>query len=1307
MFELALYDPVQSTVPVASFICIESTYFQVLRTVNFGEQSMLLSKPYVLEGKWFDAESPSGQSANPPAQDTPADTKSAPLRTPLDDVNFPVGSDVLFIPYDYLHMVSSHGKPLGDMSKGSTIITAVASAREETAKTSKVNVSPLLVPHQSIVLARKGAATPSLHSGQRSTSLRLSGEHVFSRLEPNLPVTPACAGLTFESWIKLDDSSTESVIVTYTSEKASRGLDGENENQSFVVAAVPTRPADQGYYLQGSINGRQFRVDNTALIRARWVHLACSYQNLHAIALGSKGYVDFGSGSEFNLNDFALLVSFELDVIEPKTDRLILTKAVGTQGAEAVTPIHIVVLADGRIRVGFHADDPTTSGQTIPKAYEVISPSGVTVEPKKGYKLFVSRKLATITSKVKAPRQGQLVTLKLWTADGKYVGGVISPTIESLSSDANDNKSSSELFTASGAFACGLIQTSAGSLLLGGAPYATNPLRGKVAGLRLWSVCLATPPDDLSGWQSPQKGAIGVWTFTSTAAHSVRDDIGRNDGKFRGGVDEVKWVRSPFASDAQLAIYVNGNQSKVERPTTEPDWLKGVAGPHQMTLGNAILAHGGMRFMAMDHHFKGELDELRIWETPRTRENICDTMVARLTDVSPDLAIYYSFEAPGNANAQAARGVQDETLRCWHLDSLRGKSPAHQLSSAPVGNDAPCVTPVFDDESTAIKGGTLIRGRLSVAEYGDMTTSVSGAIEGSFKRAYGYIDENATLVLITGHKIGSLVTEWVSQVQTAPTLVGYIEGAPPIAAENYTSRQERLTSAVRWVNAGKISYSYSSRHETGSDFQRSITAGGGFKWQTSAGAIAMVETSAGHIRALYKSSIDRSNSSIQAEVAMTSTHSAINVRSELSGTWSHDETPEGRRQNWERFDASNTGIALVESEVADLFALRLKKRGGAMPLVAYQMRPNPDIPKDRNLVSFVINPRYTKQGCLDGRRGLDVDVDFPGVGDIGPIHASYLKPTEAYAWKERIRRSEEQLASEYERYQTKAEAERPQANKPPKRSKRNICNSYVWTADGGTFQETHTNVDFVQQEISGISSFRDGDGFGIDGEATLVGNLRAGSLDLMWTTHINLMLTKDVNSENSFELQAELPGAVDIRSYDVSAGKMVKRPGAVDAYRWMSFWLEPSAEATDVFFNQVVDPEWLEDPSDADARVLRSLAESLKKEKGDARTKAWRVFHRCTYVSRVPERIPATSRGPPSLTQSSTNETKGRPLFDLSANWLLVQAFNPHVRSCKTRAELALAMRQVADSLFPTLLGQPRLWSLVVDAMSELVGLEA
>ena len=81
---------------------------------------------------------------------------------------------------------------------------------------------------------------------------------------------------------------------------------------------------------------------------------------------------------------------------------------------------------------------------------------------------------------------------------------------------------------------------------------------------------------------------------------------------------------------------------------------------------------------------------------------------------------------------------------------------------------------------------------------------------------------------------------------------------------------------------------------------------------------------------------------------------------------------ETEREQRRRFVPDNVGLALVKSETADVFALRLKHNNA---LIAYQMRPNPDIPKDWNIIHLPINPRYTKQGTLDGKLGIVTNAD--------------------------------------------------------------------------------------------------------------------------------------------------------------------------------------------------------------------------------------------------------------------------------------------------------------------------------------------
>lgn len=117
-------------------------------------------------------------------------------------------------------------------------------------------------------------------------------------------------------------------------------------------------------------------------------------------------------------------------------------------------------------------------------------------------------------------------------------------------------------------------------------------------------------------------------------------------------------------------------------------------------------------------------------------------------------------------------------------------------STAPVATEAPLVVFPIDlmslkkdmnEISTLISGGShRIEGTPSIAEYGSVQVGADGSMSGAFKRCYATIS-SGRWHLTTSFKVGTLVTEWMSQIQTDPTLVGYVEGGPPVPAENYWS----------------------------------------------------------------------------------------------------------------------------------------------------------------------------------------------------------------------------------------------------------------------------------------------------------------------------------------------------------------------------------------------------------------------------------------------------------------------------------------------------------------------------------------
>src|SRR6185369_4203024 len=110
--------------------------------------------------------------------------------------------------------------------------------------------------------------------------------------------------------------------------------------------------------------------------------------------------------------------------------------------------------------------------------------------------------------------------------------------------------------------------------------------------------------------------------------------------------------------------------------------------------------------------------------------------------------------------------------------------PLWVSSTAPVSNEAEQVFNVLGGVETPFV--ERITGMPSVVEYADTRRDAYGALFSVMKRCYASTCD-AAAQLITGYTIGDLDTVYAGQVQTQPSLICYIEGAPPIPSENQTN----------------------------------------------------------------------------------------------------------------------------------------------------------------------------------------------------------------------------------------------------------------------------------------------------------------------------------------------------------------------------------------------------------------------------------------------------------------------------------------------------------------------------------------
>ena len=638
--------------------------------------------------------------------------------------------------------------------------------------------------------------------------------------------------------------------------------------------------------------------------------------------------------------------------------------------------------------------------------------------------------------------------------------------------------------------------------------------------------------------------------------------------------------------------------------------------------------------------------------------------------------------------------------------------PYFFLSTAPISEDTALVRSALAGVVTQFQG--TINSSPSVQEYGDIQYDADGNMTGVMKRCHAYLKNN-TWCLTNDYKVGNLITQWLGQAQFDPQIVGFIEGAPPMPSENLTAgpldpaiadHSSSDVSCVEVVEAQSVIYNCSASMEGGYDtaFESESMTGVGLDTDINVAPFGFGVSF--HLEGKFGGT---GSSNFQATEGWTSdqtvgvgANKTESTTVSLSGNW-EDPTKPLNEALGRRYQPSNMGFALVWSETADIFALRLEHNNA---LVSFSFRPNPDIPRDVNLLPFPINPRYSKQGTLDGAVGYDdqgkvLDPDYATAQGYGEY--SYFKPQEAYNLQDRIQREEQEVKSYYQNFDVNPTSSpmvknaakvgagfgesvlgllRPLGSLanvplemlessnnedlskslasamglPEKFAKRNIVNTYIWTADGGFYADSTEMMQTKQESVSGSFSTSSSATGGLTTELDINGNyLYEANYNAMNGASMNFTKSKSKESENSFSLEITASPPGDLQKYDENLnrvydenGNPISVEGKVDAYRFMTFYLEPAKENYEDLFNKIVDPIWLNQSNDPNAFAMRQA------QQDNNAPPCWRVFHRVTYISRL---LPSFSEdAPPSLESAMKEE-------NINSNWELIQILDPFVRN--------------------------------------------
>ncbi|WP_329558840.1 LamG domain-containing protein [Streptomyces uncialis] len=1046
-------------------------------------------------------------------------------------------------------------------------------------------------------------------------------------------------------------------------------ISGQGRHGGVWGSAAASESAVKGYKILAAV-GDKHRTSRETYLCGEWAHVAAVHRQSWALRFNGSAWADTPDADALDLTeDLTIEVFAHIDAIGSRQG--LVSKGRLGDGAGGTVPYQLSVLADGKLEFAFEEPGPRTvrytSGSAITAGF---------------HRIAVVRKAGSSSEQVKGTRN---ITYK------DENGATQTKTVDTI--DHVDTKSWDDIRfvvdgaeTGTGRYTGTGPRGNDGTLDIGraGEGSALYPLKGTVGEVRIWGKARET--NQLGAPLQPRdEGLIARWTFEENTGNTTADLAGGYDLRLHG----AKWATDPDPAASSFTVHRNGRSIPCDTPAVNPlaNW------------GDELLTLGAYRASVNQfaEFFDGTLDEVRYWRTARTPEQILDNLFTRVTGDKQDLIGYWTFDTTADERVDS---ITDQGLRGNHLDLSGNKVP----STAPISTDTAAVRSALAGIRTPFHQN--ISTPPAATEYADLQFTATGEALGVLKRCYTHTADGAWH-LTTGYKVGDLVSEWVSQVQFDPQLIGYIEGAPPVPSENLTGQIDPAgSSSVTFEQADEVTSTLSSTHERSIDASFSMAAGVEVDEKilmiTAPLGIGTAQPLASlTLKAHVGGTMEFSNAWTDETSVGQGTSTTHDTTATLTGNWEDParilNTAVGRR-----YLPANKGYALVQSETADVYALRLAHSGA---LVAYRILPNPDIPKDWNIITFPINPQYTKQGTLDGAVGFNdqgkvLDPAYPNAFQRGEY--SYFKPREAYAIKRRILRERQELETYYSTVSTETGDTDPTAERAAKVlapivgtknatekaqpvesagsfANRNIANTYVWTADGGFFAETTGTVDVVTETTGGSYSLSGsvtgslevgfdvaGVGVGLQFDASLGGGMTT-------TRHRSREATR------SHSLNVTCNPSGDLQKYDSTgkaqytpAGAPVLVPGKVDAYRFMSFYLGQDTSHFNDFYNKVADPIWLETSNDPNAAALREARHS------DRTPPCWRVLHRVTFVSRILPPVPATTAPP--------LEQKMRTI-DVASNYELIRRLDPYVSTfTSSQSQLADATRTALTEHLPQLL---------------------
>ena len=414
-------------------------------------------------------------------------------------------------------------------------------------------------------------------------------------------------------------------------------------------------------------------------------------------------------------------------------------------------------------------------------------------------------------------------------------------------------------------------------------------------------------------------------------------------------------------------IYVNGNKigsRKVNVPkSTKKKGLFGSSSSSAVPYAGKGDVYIGKLAWSEDY-FEGQLSDLRIWKTARTGQEVHATFKQRLTGTEKNLLGYWQMDR-----------VEDGKIK-----NLCAKGKDAEVYSANV---------LMTNSLPLVPGTSLI-----TAEYSTVGTSPDDPAKkrAILRRFYAFADHGGKVGLYPGKRIEELVLKWIGNAQFQPTLLGYIEGAPPVPSENLTVNYDYDgATSVQLTQSEDTSYSWMRTKDSSKGVDLNMFLGAGWGAEGGFGVVSKISEGKAGFRGMMNLRDGKTSSST---IRANST-SVMSDKLELRGSY---ETSPQFDHLGNRYLPKNVGYALVVSGMADVFITQMKRTGR---MIGYEVLPVKDIPMDINTITFMINPAYTQNGSLDGLVGSQA-ADERFYGDVPEMRAQYgsLYPASYYRLKE-------------------------------------------------------------------------------------------------------------------------------------------------------------------------------------------------------------------------------------------------------------------------------------------------------------------